>query len=57
LQNIGYIPTYTSQKDLFVDGYIFEIGGKNKSDKQIKILKLQNKKNGLQIRSRKRFLY
>ena len=39
LQNAGYVPTYTSQGDLFVDKFTFEIGGKNKSDQQIKNIK------------------
>lgn len=39
LQNAGYVPTYTSQGDLFVNGCVFEIGGKNKSDQQIKNVK------------------
>ena len=39
LQNAGYIPTYTPHGDLFVNGYTFKIGGKNKNDKQIKSIK------------------
>ena len=39
LQNAGYVPTYTPQGDLFIDGFTFEIGGKNKSDQQIKDIK------------------
>lgn len=36
LKNAGYVPYYTKQGDLKVDQYTFEIGGKNKSDTQIK---------------------
>ena len=39
LQNAGYAPAYTSRGDLLVDGYTFEIGGKNKDRKQIKNIK------------------
>ncbi|MBA3047361.1 hypothetical protein KKC83_03380 [Patescibacteria group bacterium] len=39
LQNAGHIPTYAPQGDLSVDGYTFEIGGKNKNEKQIKGVK------------------
>lgn len=39
LQNAGYIPTYTPHGDLSVEGSVLEIGGKNKSDQQIKNVK------------------
>ncbi len=39
LQNVGYVPTHTPYGDLSVDGYVFEIGWKNKNDKQIKNVK------------------
>ena len=31
LQNSGHLPVYTAKGDLAVDGYIFEIGGRNKN--------------------------
>ncbi len=39
LQNAGYIPIYASGGDLSVNGYTFEIGGKNKDKRQIKGIK------------------
>ena len=39
LQNAGHIPIYAPQGDLTVNDYTFEIGGKNKNEKQIKGVK------------------
>lgn len=39
LQNKGFIPTYVKDGDFEVNGYVFEVGGKNKDFKQIKNIK------------------
>lgn len=39
LQNACYTPAFTAVGDLSVDDYTLEIGGKNKSEKQIKAVK------------------
>lgn len=38
LQNIKKVPCYSAKGDFSVDDYIFEIGGKNKTDEQIENL-------------------
>ncbi|HHD92294.1 MAG TPA: ATP-binding protein, partial [Candidatus Portnoybacteria bacterium] len=44
LQNAGYVPNYSSVGDLEVNGFILEIGGKNKNRRQI-----QNVKNSFLV--------
>ncbi|MBU1160680.1 MAG: AAA family ATPase [Patescibacteria group bacterium] len=39
LQNAGHIPVYSAQGDLKVNNFIFEVGGRKKSNKQIQDLK------------------
>jgi len=36
LQNAGYLPFFTEKGDFLVNNYVLEIGGKNKTKKQIK---------------------